>query len=196
MKIECLYDALVSTNELKEHPKNRNKHSKEQIDRLAKILEYQGWRYPIKVSKRSGFITSGHGRLEAAKYNKWKEVPVNYQDYESDEQEYADVQSDNAIASWAELDLSGINLDIGDLGPDFDIEMLGLQNFLLDPAEKFIETELWHEEFEAPIDSFRVNLSFKDKALISEALEKLGITKTKIYQQGKLYTANYPEEND
>jgi DNA modification methylase len=129
--IHCLYDALVSIGELKAHPKNRNTHPDEQIKRLAKILAYQGWRYPVKVSKRSGFITSGHGRLEAARLNGWAQVPVNYQDYESEEQEYADLQSDNAIALWAELDLSGINTDLGDLGPDFDIDLLGLENFEL-----------------------------------------------------------------
>lgn len=136
MQVHCLHDELKSIKELKPHPKNRNQHPEDQIKRLAKILKYQGWRYPIKISSRSGFITSGHGRLEAARLNKWDKVPVNYQDYESDEQEYADVQSDNAIASWAELDLSGINADIGDLGPDFDIEMLGLKDFIVEPADK------------------------------------------------------------
>jgi hypothetical protein len=130
--IHCLHDKLVATSALKPHPKNRNKHSAEQIERLAKVIAYQGWRYPIKVSKRSGFITSGHGRLEAAKRNGWKKVPVNFQDYETDEQEYADCVADNSIASWSELDLSGINSDIGDLGPDFDVELLGLKDFTLD----------------------------------------------------------------
>jgi DNA modification methylase len=134
--IHCLYDRLMPVAELSHHPKNRNKHPDDQIDRLAGILKYQGWRYPIKVSKRSGFITSGHGRLLAAIKNGWSEVPVNYQDYDSEEQEYADVQADNAIASWAELDLSGINIDVPDLGPDFDINMLGIKDFVLEPADK------------------------------------------------------------
>lgn len=63
-------------------------------------------------------------------------VPVNYQDYESEEQEYADLQSDNAIASWAELDLMAINVDLAELGPDFDIDFLGIKNFVLDMSEK------------------------------------------------------------
>ena len=137
MLIHCNFDELVSPREVKAHPKNRNKHPESQIERLAKILSYQGWRYPIKISNRSGYCTSGHGRLLAAIKNGWTEVPVNYQDYDSDEQEYADVQSDNAIASWSELDLAGINLDLGDLGPDFDIEMLGLEDFTIDVTEKF-----------------------------------------------------------
>jgi DNA modification methylase len=147
MQVHCAHDKLVPVSELKPHPKNRNKHPPEQIDRLAAILRYQGFRYPIKVSNRSGFITSGHGRLEAAQLNGWDAVPVNYQDYESDEQEYADVQSDNAIASWSELDLSGINTDLGDLGPDFDIDLLGIRDFVLEPVEKL---EPGCDEDEAP----------------------------------------------
>lgn len=134
MKIHCKYDELVNPKKLAHHPKNRNKHPKDQIQRLARILMYQGWRYPVKISNLSGCVTSGHGRIMAAIENKWKEVPVNYQDYESPEQEYADVQSDNAIALWSELDLSGINADIGDLGPDFDLDMLGIEGFEIDIA--------------------------------------------------------------
>lgn len=133
MQVNCLYDKLVPISELKPHPKNRNAHPQDQIERLAKILKYQGWRYPIKVSKRSGYITSGHGRLAAALLNAWDTVPVNYQDYESEEQEYADLQADNAIASWAELDLSGINTDLSTLGPDFDLDLLGIKAFSLNP---------------------------------------------------------------
>jgi ParB-like nuclease domain len=133
MIVHCPHDRLVPVKELKSHPQNRNQHPKDQIERLAKILDYQGWRYPIKVSKRSGFITSGHGRLEAAKHLKLKEVPVSFQDYTDESQEYADLQADNAIASWSELDLSAINTDIGDLGPDFDIDLLGIQNFTIEP---------------------------------------------------------------
>lgn len=136
LKIRCEYAELLSIDELRPHPKNRNKHSKDQIDRLAKIIKYQGFRHPIIVSRLSGFIVAGHGRLDAAKKLKLKTVPVDYQEFESEEQEYAFLQSDNSIALWAELDLSGINADLGDLGPDFDIELLGLKNFTVDVADK------------------------------------------------------------
>lgn len=126
---------MVSLSELRPHPKNPNKHSKEQISRLAKILEYQGWRYPIKVSNRSGFITSGHGRLLAAKHLGLDSVPVSYQDYTDDDAEYADIVSDNAIASWADLDLSAINSELANCDPSFDIDLLGIEHFKLDVAE-------------------------------------------------------------
>jgi len=136
MKIKCEYNKMALLSELKENPRNRNKHPGEQIDRLARVIEYQGWRHPIIISNLSGHIVAGHGRLEAAKKLKLKEVPVDYQDFESEEQEYAFLQSDNAIALWAELDLSGINADLGDLGPDFDLDLLGIKNFTLDVADK------------------------------------------------------------
>ena len=118
------------------HPKNPNKHPKDQLERLASIIEFQGWRYPIKVSTRSGLITSGHGRLEAAELRGWVEVPVSYQDYDSDEQEIADLVADNAIASWSELDFKTINEFVPELGPDFDLDLLGIKNFTLDVSDK------------------------------------------------------------
>lgn len=139
MKIHCNYDELVDPSSLKPHPKNRNIHPKDQIKRLADILDYQGWRYPIKVSKTTGFVTSGHGRIDAAKLKRWKKVPVNYQEYSSEEQEYADLVSDNSIASWSELDIAGINTDIGGLGTDFDLDLLGIKDFVLEPIEKYDE---------------------------------------------------------
>jgi hypothetical protein len=156
---------------LKPNPLNRNSHPKDQVERLAKILEYQGWRYPIKVSKRSGLITSGHGRLEAAKLLKWKEVPVSFQDYDSEEQEYADTISDNSIASWSELDLSGINSDLTDLGPDFDIDLLGIKDFGVDPAEKTeeIEKEILFD-FKIEVSCFNE----ENQKELSEELEKRG----------------------
>ena len=135
VKVRCAHDAMVPVGELKPHPKNRNRHPDEQIRRLADILEYQGFRYPIKVSRLSGFITSGHGRLEAAKRLGMPSVPVNYQEYESVEQEMADLVSDNAIALWSEIDLAAINADIGELGPDFNLDLLGMKDFVLDMSE-------------------------------------------------------------
>jgi hypothetical protein len=138
MKLHCKFDELVDIRELKSHPKNRNSHSKEQIERLAKILEYQGMRAPLVVD-RNKVIHKGHGTLMAIKKNGWDKAPIVYQDFENEEQSYAFVQSDNAIASWSELDLSGINLDIQDLGPDFDIDLLGIKGFEIDVADREID---------------------------------------------------------
>lgn len=127
--IKCRFDKEVPLSELKPHPKNRNKHPDEQIDRLAQIIEYQGIRHPIVVSQLSGFITKGHGRLAAAKKLGLFSFPVEFQEYESDAQEYADIQADNAIALWAELDFTGISEDIKAFGDDLDLDMLGIEGF-------------------------------------------------------------------
>jgi ParB-like nuclease domain len=144
-KIHCQYSELKSPKDLKPHPKNRNEHPKEQIDRLCKILKYQGWRYPVKVSKRSGFITSGHGRVLAAIELSLEQVPVSFQDYESEDQEYADVIADNSIASWSELDVSQISLDVKELGPDFDVDLLGLKDFVPGLSEKEFDPSITTE---------------------------------------------------
>lgn len=127
---------MVAVKDLRPHPKNRNKHPQEQIDRFCKILKEQGIRRPVRISKLSGYITAGHGLLLAAKKLKLKELPCDFQDYKDESQEYADIQADNALASWAELDFSGINADIGDFGPDFDIDLLGIKNFSIDVSDK------------------------------------------------------------
>lgn len=137
MQIHCKYDELINPSKLKNHPKNRNKHGQDQIERLAELYKYHGIRHPIIVSKLSKCIVAGHGRKLAAIRAGIKEMPVVYQDFESSESEYAFIQADNAIALWAELDMAGINEDISDLGPDFDINMLGIQDFTIDVADKF-----------------------------------------------------------
>lgn len=139
IKIYCKHDELIDPKKLKNHPKNRNKHGQDQIDRLSELYKYHGIRHPIIVSNLSGFIVAGHGRKLAAIRAGIKEMPVVYQDFESSEAEYSFIQADNAIALWAELDLAGINTDLADLGPDFDINMLGIQDFTLDAAEKEFE---------------------------------------------------------
>jgi len=138
-RIRCEYSELVELHKLQPHPKNANEHPQEQIDRLAEIIDFQGMRSPIVVSKRSGFITKGHGRLDALKKLGWDKAPVDYQEYESEAQEYADIIADNEIAKWATTNLSKVNTDFVDLGPELDINMLGIKDFVIEPIEKYDE---------------------------------------------------------
>jgi hypothetical protein len=131
IKINCQYTSLVDVSHLVENPKNANKHTKEQIERLAKIMSFQGWRHPIVVSKRSGFICAGHGRLLAAKLLGLDKVPVDYQEFISEAMEFAFLVADNEIARWAEFDEAKFLEDVKtiDLG---DIDLLGMKNFVMD----------------------------------------------------------------
>jgi hypothetical protein len=131
MKVECAYDELIDTDLLVPNPKNPNKHPDNQIKLLAKIMKHQGWRSPIVVSNRSGFIIKGHGRLEAARLNGWSKAPVDKQDYASEAYEYADMVADNKIAELASSDMNMIIDDVKLLGDDFDLDLLGIPDFEL-----------------------------------------------------------------
>lgn len=96
--VYCAHDAIVPIGDLKPNPKNPNQHSDEQLRRLSAIIKGAGWRNPITVSIRSGFIVRGHGRLMAAERAGLKEVPVDYQNYDSEAAELADLVADNRIA--------------------------------------------------------------------------------------------------
>ena len=100
----CAHDAIVDVAKLIPNPKNPNQHPDSQIQLLGRIIRQTGWRQPITVSKRSGFIVKGHGRLSAAFLEDIKEVPVDYQNYTNDAEEYADLVADNRIAELAEMD--------------------------------------------------------------------------------------------
>ena len=127
---------FVPVAELIPNPKNPNKHPPEQIDRLCKLIEYQGFRNPVVVSNRTGLIVVGHGRFEAAKKLGMETVPAMRQDFVDEAQEYAYLVSDNAISEWAAMDLGQINTDFLDLGPELDLDMLGFKDFVIEPIEK------------------------------------------------------------
>ncbi len=74
----CAHDAIVPIKDLRPNPKNPNQHPPEQIKLLASIIRATGWRAPITVSKRSGLVTKGHGRLMAAQLDDLTDAPVDY----------------------------------------------------------------------------------------------------------------------
>ena len=114
--VYCAHDAIVDVAKLVPNPKNPNKHPDEQIQLLGRIIRQTGWRQPITVSTRSGFIVKGHGRLSSALLEGLKEVPVDYQNYASEAEEYADLVADNRIAELAEID----NRMLADIFADID----------------------------------------------------------------------------
>jgi len=118
---------MIPIAQIVPNPKNANKHSDEQIDRLCDLIKFQGFRNPLIVSNRTGFLVVGHGRLEAAKKLGMTELPVIKQDFNDEAQEYAYLVSDNEIARWAEFDKDKFNEDMKEF--DLDIELYGLKNF-------------------------------------------------------------------
>jgi DNA modification methylase len=127
----------VPLKSIKLDPKNRNKHPKEQIERLAKLMGHYGWvGNPIVVSTSTKICKAGEGRYLAAKQVGLTEVPVHFKTFANEDDEYGWGIEDNGIGKWASLDFAGINEDIAALGPDFDIDLLGLKDFVIEPADK------------------------------------------------------------
>jgi len=124
--IKCAHDRVVPLDEIEPNPLNPNVHPPEQIGLLAKIIRHQGWRNPIVVSKRSGFVVSGHGRLYAARELGLSHAPVDFQDFKTEKDELAHLIADNRIAELADLDQHLLK-DLAEAlqDSDFDSELAG-----------------------------------------------------------------------
>lgn len=129
----CAFDEMVKTSELKENPKNPNMHSQEQISLLAEVIKKTGVRAPITVSKLSGLIVKGHGRLQAAKEAGLAEYPVEFQYFANADEEIAALLADNKIAEFSEID--GALLQ--ELFEDFDMDNLGLTGFSQEDLQSY-----------------------------------------------------------
>lgn len=139
--VHCAHTRLADPAALQPNPVNPNRHSAHQIQLLASIIQEQGWRNPVTVSKRSGLIVRGHGRLEAALLIGCAAIPVDEQDYGSEAEELADLLADNRLSELAELDEDGLRRvlrSIGDADPSFDIELTG---FMEDEIRKLMDDE-------------------------------------------------------
>ncbi len=122
------YDELVRIEKLSPHPDNPNEHPEEQLDLLAKIIQRNGWRDRIVVSKRSGLMIKGHGRYQAALRLGVATVPVEYQDYETETDEIKDLVADNKIAELSKVNDEMAFEVIDKLGiEDFDMQLAGFQ---------------------------------------------------------------------
>ncbi|HEA65330.1 MAG TPA: hypothetical protein ENI07_00690 [Desulfobacterales bacterium] len=122
----CAHDKIVPCVELIMNPKNPNTHPASQIELLGKIISnpQQGWRNSITVSNQSGFIVKGHGTLEAAFKAGMEKAPVEYQDYESEAIEHADMIADNRLAELAERDNDKLSELLSELKVlDIDMEL-------------------------------------------------------------------------
>ena len=124
--VHCAYDELVALELIVGNPRNPNTHPKTQVELLAKVISAQGWRAPITVSTRSGFVVRGHGRLEAARLLGLDAAPVDRQDYDSEASEWADLIADNRIAELAEMNLSTLSSLLSEISlGDLDMDLTG-----------------------------------------------------------------------
>ena len=162
--VYCAHSQMVEIEKVIPNPRNPNKHSEKQIALLSKIIAAQGWRAPITVSTRSGFIVRGHGRLLAARKLGLVEVPVDYQAYETEAAEWADLIADNRLSELSETDELLLKDLLQELGTsELDLELTA---YTADEIDQMLGSA--KEVQEADFDA--------DKALseIDEAKTKLG----------------------
>ena len=128
IEVWCSYEKLVPVGELKPNPRNPNTHPQRQIELLAKNIRYFGWRRNICVSRLSGYIVAGHGRLMAAKHLGVEIVPVEYQDFASESDELAVLVADNRLAELAAVDLNELEKIASEWkAVDFDTILAGFE---------------------------------------------------------------------
>ena len=124
----CSHDALIAIEEAVPNPRNPNQHTEQQADVLGNIIQATGWRQPITISKRSGFITKGHGRLLAAQRKGWKQVPADFQEYATEAEEWSDLIADNRLAELSTIDNERLVDLIKEIGDDVPMELTGFSN--------------------------------------------------------------------
>lgn len=128
---------LVPIEAITPYPNNAKAHPKTQVEKIANSIQEFGFSQPV-VATRDGVVVVGHGRLEAAKFLKLKDIPVLYVDL-TDEQARAYRLADNKLneSKWdmdlvieelkslsePMLDLTGFNKDLVIEPEDMDDEV-------------------------------------------------------------------------
>ena len=146
IEVWCSFDELVSVDSLNPNPKNPNKHPDSQIELLSKNIKYLGWRHPITVSKRSGFIVAGHGRLMAAKKLGVQIVPVDYQEFNSDADEMAVLVADNRLAELSETSEEDLKNILSELDGKIEIDLTGFSDAEVEQLLRDINTDVLDED--------------------------------------------------
>ena len=178
IEVWCAYDKLVKVEELIPHPKNPNTHPQNQIKILAQNIRYHGWRHSIVVSKLSGYIVAGHGRLEAARELGVSIVPVEYQDFATEDNELAVLVGDNRLAELSTLDLNGLQdiIDGFKKTPDFEEEgekELSESQVTIQVAN--YRFRLSQDDFGVWIDKLKQDVGFDKEAVVAEIRRRLAI---------------------
>lgn len=177
IKIRCRHSEAVDPATLVPHPRNPNEHSDREIELLGRILPHQGWRSPIVVSKRSGYVICGHGRLKAAMAVGCEIVPVDIQDFEDEATEFAHMIADNRLSELSEFNyenVAGIFQDVEATGMDLD-----LTGFLDFERSPFLQAK-WEpdtlkdlEDFENKPGQKSIKLTDDQVEIFNRAAEKV-----------------------
>lgn len=180
IKVQCAYDLLMDVEELKKraYPNNPNKHSDNQLILLADIYKQTGIRHTVIVSKLSGRIVAGHGRVGAADLVSLSKMPVDLQDFKDEAEERAFLLADNRIAELAERDESLVKGHLEFLQTEgLDLAFTGYTGkdlaSIMDSAEETTTRKKEYDSFDDVPDeldgarSLKDDMVFESKALFN-----------------------------
>ena len=151
IKIHC-HGELVDISTIKVHPKNKNTHPEKQIKILCKVFKKVGIRRPLIVSENSGYLVAGHGVFAALQELNVNPIPVVFQKFVSEEEEYNFMIADNETARHSVFLLNDFLIDMENFGIDLeslDRENYGLEN-IQGPDFPGQESESEEEEDKIP----------------------------------------------
>jgi len=171
--VRCSYKEMREVTALVPHPRNPNQHPEKQIELLAKIVKHQGWRSPVVVSARSGFVVAGHARLSAAISLGEERVPVDVQEFANEADEWAHLVADNRIAELAETDYQVLGVLLKEMAEDMDKTLTGYDDHELENLLKAEWAPALVEAFdEHVLMGDPIKLTKEQRAVFDRAKEK------------------------
>src|SRR5213595_1739810 len=122
MKIE-----YIPVRELRPYPNNARRHSKKQIQQIAKSIAKFGFCNPVLIDDAKQII-AGHGRVEAAKVLGIDAVPTCRLSHLSEADKRAYILADNKLAEKAGWDKELLAIELqGLIDLDVEIEFTGFE---------------------------------------------------------------------
>lgn len=164
--VYCSHDEIVNIEKLVKNPRNPNTHPESQIKALSKIIQAQGWRSPVTVSKRSGFIVKGHGRVDSAILGGLECIPVDYQDYATEADEWADLIADNRISELSTMDddiLYELLSEMSDMDADLLLTGFDENEIFSLLSDSFTETETNDSSLESEEEKEEDDFNYKEQ---------------------------------
>lgn len=158
---EDLQDNLTPLDEIHPYADNPKEHPGKQLDKLATRIREEGWNVPIVVdaTHEPGEIVKGHARYYTARDRLGlSEVPVVWQDYETEAHKRAARIADNRVAEseWDD-DLLAVELDLideSDIPPEttgFDEDELIEYSEALVPDDADDDSRKYTDKIETPV---------------------------------------------
>jgi DNA modification methylase len=116
-------------SELKENSRNPRRHSRAQIEAIARSIDAFGFNAPVLIDRRKRLV-AGHGRVAAARLRGQTHVPAIRLEHLTDAKAKAYLLADNKLSDrseWDERLLAEHLKELSDIALNFEIEATGFE---------------------------------------------------------------------